>query len=96
MLENIVFLDLKRRGYDVYIGKNNTKEIDFVATRLNEKIYVQVCRSIPEDNDREIANLLEIRDHYHKYLVTMDTLATGNENGVEIMNIVNFLLREEL
>lgn len=96
MLENIVFLDLKRRGYDVYIGKNNTKEIDFVATRLNEKIYVQVCRSIPQDNDREIANLLEIRDHYHKYLVTMDTLATGNENGVEIMNIVNFLLREEL
>ena len=96
MLENIVFLDLKRRGYDVYIGKNNTKEIDFVATRLNEKIYVQVCRSIPQDNDREIANLLEIRDHYHKYLVTMDTLATGNENGVEIMNIASFLLKEEL
>lgn len=95
MLENIVFLELKRRGYDVYIGKNNAKEIDFVATRLEEKIYIQVCRSIPEDDDRELANLLEIRDHYHKYLVTMDTLAKGNENGVEIINIASFLLKEE-
>jgi predicted AAA+ superfamily ATPase len=95
MLENIVFLELKRRGYDVYIGKNNAKEIDFVATRLEEKIYIQVCRSIPEDDDRELANLLEIRDHYHKYLVTMDKLAKGNENGVEIINIASFLLKEE-
>ena len=95
MLENIVFLELKRRGYDVYVGKNNTKEIDFVATRLEEKIYIQVCRSIPEDDDREIANLLEVRDHYHKYLVTMDKLAKGNENGVEIINIASFLLKEE-
>ncbi len=95
MLENIVFLELKRRGYDVYVGKNNTKEIDFVATRLDEKIYIQVCRSIPEDDDREIANLLEVRDHYHKYLVTMDKLAKGNENGVEIINIASFLLKEE-
>ena len=94
MLENIVFLELKRRGYNVYIGKNNTKEIDFVATRLDEKIYVQVCRSLPENDDREIANLLEIRDHYRKYVVTMDTLANGNENGVEIINIAAFLLKE--
>ncbi|MBQ7761327.1 MAG: ATP-binding protein [Clostridia bacterium] len=95
MLENVVFLELKRRGYDVYVGKNNAKEIDFVATRLEEKIYVQVCRSIPEDDNREIANLLEIRDHYHKYVVTMDKLAKGNENGVEIINIASFLLKEE-
>ncbi len=95
MLENIVFLELKRRGYDVYIGKNNTKEIDFVATRFDEKIYIQVCRSIPEDDEREVSNLLEIRDHYHKYVVTMDSLAKGNENGVEIINIASFLLKEE-
>ena len=86
MLENIVFLELKRRGYNVYIGKNNTKEIDFVATRYDEKIYIQVCRSIPENDEREISNLLEIRDH---------SLAKGNENGVEIINIASFLLKEE-
>ena len=95
MLENIVFLELKRRGYDVYIGKNNLKEIDFVATRFEEKIYVQVCRSIPEDDDREVANLLEIRDNYRKYLVTMDSLAKGNYEGIEIVNIADFLLKEE-
>ena len=95
MLENIVFLELKRRGYDVYIGKNNLKEIDFVATRFEEKIYVQVCRSIPEDDDREAANLLEIRDNYRKYLVTMDSLAKGNYEGIEIVNIADFLLKEE-
>ncbi|MBO5286585.1 MAG: ATP-binding protein [Clostridia bacterium] len=95
MLENIVFLELKRRGYSVYIGKNDTREIDFVATRLDEKIYIQVCRSIPEDDSREIGNLLEIRDHYHKYVVTMDKLAVGNEQGVEIMSIASFLLKKE-
>ena len=95
MLENIVFLELKRRGYDVYIGKNNLKEIDFVATRFEEKIYVQVCRSIPEDDDREAVNLLEIRDNYRKYLVTMDSLAKGNYEGIEIVNIADFLLKEE-
>ena len=95
MLENIVFLELKRRGYDVYIGKNNLKEIDFVATRFEEKIYVQVCKSIPEDDDREAANLLEIRDNYRKYLVTMDSLAKGNYEGIEIVNISDFLLKEE-
>lgn len=95
MLENIIFLELKRRGYQVYIGKNQTKEIDFVATRLEEKIYIQVCRTLPEDDDREVANLLEIPDHYRKYVVTMDPLVKGNENGVEMMHIADFLLKEE-
>ncbi|MBQ9744541.1 MAG: ATP-binding protein [Clostridia bacterium] len=95
MLENIVFLELKRRGYNVYIGKNNLKEIDFVATRFEEKIYVQVCRSIPEDDDREAADLLEIRDNYRKYLVTMDSLAKGNYEGIEIISIAEFLLKED-
>ena len=57
-IENIVFLELKRRGYDVYIGKNNTKEIDFVATKRDEKIYVQVCVQIPEGSERETGNLM--------------------------------------
>ena len=75
MLENLVYFELKRRGYEVYIGKNETKEIDFVAVRRDERIYVQVCRNLPEDSDRKLANLLELKDHYPKYVVTMDDLA---------------------
>ena len=92
MLENIVYFELRRRGYDVYIGKNAAKEIDFVATRRDERLYVQVCRRLPEESDREIANLLEIRDHYPKYVVTLDELATGNVDGVKIMHLADFLL----
>ena len=92
MLENIVYFELRRRGYDVYIGKNEAKEIDFVATRRDERLYVQVCRRLPEESDREVANLLEIRDHYPKYVVTLDELATGNVDGVKIMHLADFLL----
>lgn len=94
MLENIVYFELLRRGYEVYIGKNETKEIDFVAIRRDERIYVQVCRNLPEDSDREIANLLEIRNHYPKYVVTLDELAGGNVNGVKIVHLADFLLPE--
>ena len=92
MLENIVYFELRRRGYEVYIGKNETKEIDFVAVRRDERIYVQVCRRLPEESDREVANLLEIKDHYPKYVVTLDELAAGNINGVKIVHLADFLL----
>ena len=95
MLENIVYFELRRRGYEVYIGKNGTKEIDFVAVRRDERIYVQVCRSLPEESDRETANLLEIKDHYPKYVVTLDEFASGNINGVKIVHLADFLLRDE-
>lgn len=95
MLENIVFLEMKRRGYDVYIGKIYNNEIDFVATRKNEKIYVQVCRYIPDDSDRETKNLKSIKDNYHKYVVTMDNLAVGNDQGIEIVHIADFLLNKK-
>lgn len=93
-LENIVYLELRRRGYEVYVGKDQSKEIDFVAIRRDEKIYIQVCRQLPTESDREIDNLLEIRDHYPKYVVCMDRLATGNENGVRLVHISDFLLSE--
>ncbi len=96
MLENIVYFELMRRGYDVYIGKLNTREIDFVAVRRDERVYVQVCRNLPEDSDREIGNLLDIKDHYPKYVVTLDELAGGNVNGVKIMHLSNFLLSDRL
>lgn len=95
MLENIVYFELRRKGYDVYIGKNETKEIDFVAVRRDERIYVQVCRNLPEASDREVVNLLEIRDHYPKYVVTLDELAAGKINGVKIVHLANFLLAED-
>ena len=95
MLENVVYFELKRRGYEVYIGKSGTKEIDFVAVQRDERIYVQVCTRLPEESDRELANLLEIKDHYPKYVVTLDELATGNINGVKIVHLADFLLRNE-
>ena len=95
MLENIVYFELRRKGYDVYIGKYGTKEIDFVAVRRDERIYVQVCRQLPEESDREIANLLAIKDHYPKYVVTLDEFAAGNSNGIKIVYLADFLLCEQ-
>jgi len=92
MLENIVYFELRRKGYEVYIGKNETKEIDFVAIQRDERIYVQVCRNMPEESDREVANLLKIKDNYPKYVVTLDEFATGNVNGVKIVHLADFLL----
>lgn len=96
MLENIVYFDLLRRGYEVYIGKIDTREIDFVAVQRDERLYVQVCRNLPEESDREIGNLLDIKDHYPKYVVTLDALAGGNVNGVKIVHLADFLLSERL
>ena len=95
MLENVVYFELRRRDYEVYIGKKETKEIDFVAVHRDERIYVQVCRKLPEESDREIANLLAIKDHYSKYVVTLDELAAGNVNGVKIVHLVDFLLSQD-
>ncbi|MDD2960036.1 MAG: ATP-binding protein [Lachnospiraceae bacterium] len=92
MLENLVYFELRRKGYEVYVGKNETKEVDFIAVQRDERIYVQVCRRLPEESDREVANLLEIKDHYPKYVVTLDELAAGNINGVKIMHLADFLL----
>ncbi len=94
MLENIVFIELKRRGYDVYIGKNASKEIDFIASKRDEKIYIQVCKELPKDSDREVENLLEIKDNYPKLIVTLDDFASGNFKGVKLVNVIDFLLSE--
>ena len=96
-LENIVYLELKRRGYNVYIGKTKDKEIDFVATKQNEKIYVQVTQKIKSEKTqkREYEQLLEIRDNYPKYVVMANDFAGGNYEGIKTMNIVDFLLSKE-
>lgn len=93
-LENIIYLEMRRRGYEVYIGKLGSKEIDFVAEKRGERVYVQACVTIPEDSTRETDNLLEIPDNYPKYVVTLDRLATGNENGIRIVHLEDFLLAD--
>lgn len=95
-IENIVFFELKRRGFDVYIGKNADKEIDFVATSRNDKIYIQVCKELPKESDREIENLIEIKDNYPKLVVTLDDYACGNINGIKIVHLIDFLLNENI
>ena len=94
MLENIVYLEMKRRGYEVYVGKFGTKEIDFVGVRRDEKVYIQVCEKLPDKSTRETDNLMDIKDHYHKYVVCRDALAIGNDNGIAIVHIADFLLCE--
>lgn len=92
VIENIVYLELRRRGYEVFIGKNQTQEIDFIAQKQDDKVYVQVCVHLPPESTRETDNLLAIKDNYPKYVVTLDNLAVGNVNGVKIIHLADFLL----
>lgn len=96
-LENIVYLELCRRGYTVNIGKTSDGEIDFVAVRQNEKIYVQVTQEIhsKKTEKREYERLLEIRDNYPKYVLTTDEFAGGNYEGIKTLHIADFLLSSE-
>ncbi len=96
-LENVVYLELCRRGYTVHIGKTGDGEIDFVATRQNEKVYVQVTQRIASEKTerREYDRLLEIRDNYPKYVLLTDDFAGGNYKGIKTMHIADFLLSEE-
>ena len=97
MLENVVYLELLRRGYTVNIGKTDKGEIDFIATRQNEKIYVQVTKEIRSETTekREYERLLDIRDNYPKYVLTSDNFAGGNYEGIRTMHIADFLLSKE-
>lgn len=96
-LENIVYLELCRRGYTVNVGKTGDGEIDFVATRQNEKVYVQVTQEIKSEKTekREYDRLLEIHDNYPKYVLTTDEFAGGNYEGIKTIHIADFLLSSE-
>lgn len=98
VMENIVYNDLKKRGYKVYIGKLGEKEVDFIAEKQNNKIYIQVTYMLSNNDTmkRELVPLQAIRDNYHKYIVTMDTFAKGNKDGIEFVYLPEFLLKEEL
>lgn len=96
-LENIVYLELCRREYTVNVGKTDGGEIDFVAERQNERLYVQVTQEIRSEKTakREYERLLEIRDNYPKYVLTTDAFAGGNYQGIRTMHIADFLLSTE-
>lgn len=95
-LENVVYLELCRRGYTVNIGKTVDGEIDFVATRQNEKLYVQVTERIVSEKTerREYDRLLDIRDNYPKYVLRTDDFVGGNYEGIHTMHVADFLLSD--
>lgn len=95
-LENVVYLELLRRGYEVYIGKTPDGEVDFVATRQGEKLYVQVTQEIASEKTekREYERLLEIHDNYPKYVLLTNDFAGGNHEGIQTMHVADFLLSD--
>ena len=97
LLENVVLLELMRRGYRVFTGSSDEKEIDFIAEKGDKKIYVQVSFRMDSRStiDREFSPLLEIRDHHQKYVVTLDEIWHDNIEGIQHMHIADFLLIKE-
>lgn len=96
-LENVVYLELCRRGYQVHIGKTSGGEIDFIATRQNQKMYIQVTQEIKNEKTekREFERLLEIKDNYPKYVLLTNDFSGGNYEGIKTMHIADFLLSDE-
>ncbi len=93
-LENIVYLELCRRGYEVYVGKNGTTEVDFVARKNNAVEYFQVTASLTDEStfQREITPLQNIRDNYPKTILTLDRFTLGDYEGIKAENAVDWLL----
>lgn len=96
-LENVVYLELCRRNYTVHIGKVDDGEVDFVATKQNDRLYVQVTQEIRTEKTekREYERLLQIKDNYPKYVLRTDAFADGNYQGIKTMHIADFLLSED-
>ena len=96
ILENIIYFELLRRGYDVAIGKIDEKEIDFIATKTDEKKYIQVTESMnaPETRARELAPLQAVRDNYEKLVIAMDCDLVSDVDGIKIVKALDFLLEK--
>lgn len=94
ILENVVFLELLRRDYRVYIGKVNEFEVDFVAEKPDNKVYIQVTESmqVPETRDRELRPLCMIPDNYEKIVLSMDRNFITSYNGIKSLNLIDWLL----
>lgn len=94
IIENIVYFELLRRGFDVAIGKVGDKEIDFIATRDDVKIYYQVTDDMTSRStaERELAPLMAVRDNYEKVVIAMSTNSTASVDGIKIVRLIDFLL----
>lgn len=95
ILENIIMLELKRRGYKVFVGKSDKREIDFIGELRDSKVYIQVAWKMSSQStiEREFTPLLEVKDHHPKYVVTMDESFKENLNGIRHVHIADFLLQ---
>lgn len=98
ILENLVFLELKRRGYELAIGKIGDLEVDFIATNDIEKIYIQVALTITSENTltRELKSLKGIKDNYSKVLITQDKILNADFQGIKHINVIDFLMGNKL
>ena len=96
LLENIVYLELLRRGYKVSIGKTLDYEVDFVAENVNEIKYYQVSQTIRDEKvrERELRSLESIKDNYEKTIITIDKTINNDYNGIKVVNIIDFLLED--
>lgn len=96
IIENIVYFELLRKGYDVAIGKIDDKEIDFIAVNAERKIYIQVTESMndPATREREFAPLRKVKDNYEKIIIANEVLNTATQDGIRIVKLIDFLLAE--
>jgi predicted AAA+ superfamily ATPase len=96
-LENVVYFELLRRGYQVMIGKIGSTEVDFVAEKHGEYSYYQVTADMmaQETFDREMRPLTQIRDNYEKVVLTSERLTVGNYNGIRVKNLTDWLLGKD-
>ena len=95
-IENVVYFELLRRGYDVAIGKLDNTEVDFIATKMDEKLYVQVTESMvsEEGRRRELAPLQKINDNYEKIVLSLDTGLDASYDGIKSLNLINWLIKK--
>ena len=93
-IENLVYIELRRRGYQVFVGRYNGKEVDFVATKGDETIYIQVTERIPEENSREQDNLLHLPVGHQKMIITNSWNDVGQIEGIPVVHLEDFLMGE--
>ncbi len=96
ILENVIYFELRRRGYDVAIGKIDNQEVDFIATKTDEKKYIQVTETMnaPETRERELAPLRKIQDNYEKIVIALECNLTNSQDGIKIVRALDFLLED--
>ena len=96
VFETVVYLELRRRGYDIYVGKYGDTEIDFAARKGTDIRYYQVTASLADSAvlQREAKSLLELPDNYARFIITGDTLYAKDYQGIRIVNIIDFLMEE--